>query len=441
MDWDNDYYTFSDTNIEYIWRFLKGSTSAAGCTRATARRSGAPAAARRSRSTSRPARRSTRSSSTRRSTCRFPLQGARGRGARRLDDDAVDAARERRRRGQARRGVRALRDGRLGARAPKPTRSTTTSLAARSSSGSSTRARSTTCRRRRASTHRVIPWDEVSLDEGTGIVHIAPGCGAEDFELSRVHDLPVLMPIDESGRMLPGFGALEGISTDEVADLVIEELRERELLVERGRDHAPLPDLLALQDAARLPRRRRLVHLVRRDPAAAARRERDRRVDAVLLLEADGRLAAEHGRLEHLAQAVLRPAAAVLPVRVRRAERGRLAGGARGARDARASTSCRSCTGPGSTRCRSVRGLREGRAAHPRGRRRLARRRHRPLLDARLAEPGVDPGGYATGAVRGAVRRRPARPRVLGAVVPGGLGLGECASRSGSGSTRCSSCR
>src|SRR5438094_510216 len=28
--------------------------------------------------------------------------------------------------------------------------------------------------------HRVIPWDDVALDEGTGIVHIAPGCGAED---------------------------------------------------------------------------------------------------------------------------------------------------------------------------------------------------------------------------------------------------------------------
>src|SRR5438093_1497122 len=25
MDWDNDYYTFSDTNIEYIWRFLKAT--------------------------------------------------------------------------------------------------------------------------------------------------------------------------------------------------------------------------------------------------------------------------------------------------------------------------------------------------------------------------------------------------------------------------------
>src|SRR2546428_5712265 len=40
--------------------------------------------------------------------------------------------------------------------------------------------------------HRVIPWDEVALDEGTGIVHIAPGAGAEDFELSRLHDLAVL---------------------------------------------------------------------------------------------------------------------------------------------------------------------------------------------------------------------------------------------------------
>jgi isoleucyl-tRNA synthetase len=80
--------------------------------------------------------------------------------------------------------------------------------------------------------HRVIPWDEVSLDEGTGIVHIAPGAGAEDFELSRVHDLPVLAPIDESGRMLPGYGELDGLSTEEVVVPVIESLRERGLLLE-----------------------------------------------------------------------------------------------------------------------------------------------------------------------------------------------------------------
>ena len=83
--------------------------------------------------------------------------------------------------------------------------------------------------------HRVIPWDEVSLTEGTGIVHIAPGAGTEDFELGRIHELPVVVPIDESGRMLPGFGLFAGLSTDEVEEVAIEDLRERELLVDSGR--------------------------------------------------------------------------------------------------------------------------------------------------------------------------------------------------------------
>jgi isoleucyl-tRNA synthetase len=83
--------------------------------------------------------------------------------------------------------------------------------------------------------HGVIPWDEVALNEGTGIVHIAPGAGAEDFELSRVHDLPVLAPIDEAGRMVAGYGELEGLSTDEVAEPIIAALREGGLLVEAGR--------------------------------------------------------------------------------------------------------------------------------------------------------------------------------------------------------------
>src|SRR5215208_372415 len=82
--------------------------------------------------------------------------------------------------------------------------------------------------------HRVIPWDEVSLSEGTGIVHIAPGAGAEDFELSRVHDLPVLAPIDESGRFLAGYGDLEGRSTEAVVEPVVEWLREHDLLVDAG---------------------------------------------------------------------------------------------------------------------------------------------------------------------------------------------------------------
>jgi isoleucyl-tRNA synthetase len=78
--------------------------------------------------------------------------------------------------------------------------------------------------------HRVIPWDDVSLEEGTGIVHIAPGAGTEDFELSQVHDLPVLVPVDEAGRFYPDYGWLHGSSTVEVADQIVADLAERGLL-------------------------------------------------------------------------------------------------------------------------------------------------------------------------------------------------------------------
>jgi isoleucyl-tRNA synthetase len=82
--------------------------------------------------------------------------------------------------------------------------------------------------------HRVIPWEDVALDEGTGIVHIAPGAGAEDFELSRVHGLPVLGPIDESGRFLPGYGDFEGLSTEEAAKPIVQALEDRGLLIDAG---------------------------------------------------------------------------------------------------------------------------------------------------------------------------------------------------------------
>jgi isoleucyl-tRNA synthetase len=79
--------------------------------------------------------------------------------------------------------------------------------------------------------HPVIPWDDVTLDEGTGIVHIAPGAGAEDFELSKVHGLPVLAPIDEAGRFYREFGEFEGRSTEEVEKTIVVELERRGRLV------------------------------------------------------------------------------------------------------------------------------------------------------------------------------------------------------------------
>jgi isoleucyl-tRNA synthetase len=82
--------------------------------------------------------------------------------------------------------------------------------------------------------HRVIPWDDVTLSEGTGIVHIAPGCGAEDFELSLVHDLPVLMPINEAGIFYEPYGEFEGRSTEDVENLVLVELERRGRLADAG---------------------------------------------------------------------------------------------------------------------------------------------------------------------------------------------------------------
>lgn len=82
--------------------------------------------------------------------------------------------------------------------------------------------------------HTVILWDDVTLDQGTGIVHIAPGCGEEDFLLSSEFDLPILMPVDESGRFYANYGWLAGMTTGGAAQPIIDSLREKAQLVEAG---------------------------------------------------------------------------------------------------------------------------------------------------------------------------------------------------------------
>ncbi|MEJ2756931.1 MAG: class I tRNA ligase family protein [Anaerolineales bacterium] len=78
--------------------------------------------------------------------------------------------------------------------------------------------------------HQVILWDMVGEDEGTGIVHIAPGCGAEDFELGREHNFPLVAPLDEEGYFLDKFGFLTGMHVSEVADPIFKSLEEKGVL-------------------------------------------------------------------------------------------------------------------------------------------------------------------------------------------------------------------
>ena len=78
--------------------------------------------------------------------------------------------------------------------------------------------------------HTVIPWKDVSASEGTGIVHIAPGCGREDFALSKEFNLAVIAPVDQFGVYTEGYDWLTGQTASEVAQPIAENLAQKGLL-------------------------------------------------------------------------------------------------------------------------------------------------------------------------------------------------------------------
>ncbi|MEO0095568.1 MAG: isoleucine--tRNA ligase [candidate division WOR-3 bacterium] len=78
--------------------------------------------------------------------------------------------------------------------------------------------------------HKVIPWEEISESEGTGLVHIAPGCGKEDFALGKEFGLATIAPLDELGYYIDGFDWLTGKNVNEVTEAIIEDLQKRGIL-------------------------------------------------------------------------------------------------------------------------------------------------------------------------------------------------------------------
>ncbi|MBC7238385.1 MAG: class I tRNA ligase family protein, partial [Chloroflexi bacterium] len=93
-----------------------------------------------------------------------------------------------------------------------------------------------------AAAHQVIAWDAVGEEEGTGIVHIAPGCGAEDFQLGKEYHLPLIAPLDEEGHFVQGFAWLSGMHVSEVAEPIFRDLERKGLLyhVERYSHRYPI---------------------------------------------------------------------------------------------------------------------------------------------------------------------------------------------------------
>jgi len=75
--------------------------------------------------------------------------------------------------------------------------------------------------------HKIVLWNMVSADEGSGVVHIAPGCGAEDYQLGQSLGLPAICPIDESGSFMESYNWLTACKASEVAPLVFSKLEEQ----------------------------------------------------------------------------------------------------------------------------------------------------------------------------------------------------------------------
>jgi len=66
--------------------------------------------------------------------------------------------------------------------------------------------------------------DFVTLEEGTGVVHIAPGHGQEDYQIGLKYNLPVLAPVDSKGRFTAELSQFSGVDVFSSNGLIIEEL-------------------------------------------------------------------------------------------------------------------------------------------------------------------------------------------------------------------------
>jgi isoleucyl-tRNA synthetase len=73
----------------------------------------------------------------------------------------------------------------------------------------------------------VVLADYVTLEQGTGCVHIAPGHGPEDFATGKQYDLPVIQPLDERGVFGAEGGKFAGLTHTQADPKIVEELKSK----------------------------------------------------------------------------------------------------------------------------------------------------------------------------------------------------------------------
>ncbi len=72
----------------------------------------------------------------------------------------------------------------------------------------------------------IVLADYVTLTDGTGCVHTAPGHGQEDYETGVRYKLPIYSPIDDYGRFTEEAGDLKGLKYDKANEVIIEKLKK-----------------------------------------------------------------------------------------------------------------------------------------------------------------------------------------------------------------------
>jgi isoleucyl-tRNA synthetase len=71
----------------------------------------------------------------------------------------------------------------------------------------------------------IILGDHVTAEAGTGVVHTAPGHGADDFRVGVKYGLPVLNPVDDGGLYTDDFPEMKGMNIFKANPLIVEKLR------------------------------------------------------------------------------------------------------------------------------------------------------------------------------------------------------------------------
>ena len=78
---------------------------------------------------------------------------------------------------------------------------------------------------------RVVAGDFVTTEDGTGIVHMAPAFGMDDYAIGQKEGLPTLNPIEPDGRFREGFPLVGGMWFKDADRPILRDLRERGLLL------------------------------------------------------------------------------------------------------------------------------------------------------------------------------------------------------------------